>query len=190
MASLAIGETRKPGKDLGGSPGLILGNSKVLGTQLLPLADCLPGAVGLAAGCAARRLWLPANIDCVGVGPAEEAPLLIGLARHDLAAMLRCGIIPTRGSSRLAIFQGLVLGPGSHLAVALVELPTDLVADDAADHGANGSTRNSPASITAGDGGPCGPAGDGADDRARALLIARSASGHDGRQHCDHNDGR
>jgi hypothetical protein len=104
--------------------------------------------------------------------------------------MLRCGIIPRRGSAGLAILKRLVLGRGGHLPVALVELATDLVADDAANHGADGSARNSPASIAASDGGTCGTAGDGADDRPCALLIAGSASGHDGRQHCDHNDGR
>src|SRR6185437_6889220 len=104
--------------------------------------------------------------------------------------MLRCGIIPRRGSAGLAILKRLVLGRGGHLSVALVELPPDLVADDAAYHRANGSTRNSSASIAAGDGGTCGTAGDGADDRPCALLIAWSASSRDGRQHCDHNDGR
>src|SRR4029078_13157047 len=72
------------------------------------LADSAPSAVGTTTGCAARRLRLAADVDRVGIGPAELLALRIGLAWHDLAAMLGLGIVPGRVGAGLAIFEGLI----------------------------------------------------------------------------------
>jgi hypothetical protein len=104
--------------------------------------------------------------------------------------MLRRGIVPRRGSTRLAIFQGLIFSRGGHLAVPLIELAPDLVADNAASHGANSGSGNGPASIAAGDGSARSAAGNGAYNRACALLVPWSASSRERGQYRDCNDGR
>ena len=57
---------------------------------------------------------------------------------NDLPVILRLGIVPGRRLPRLAVFEGLIFGRGRQPAVFLVETAADLVADDAADHGADG----------------------------------------------------
>ena len=51
----------------------------------------------------------PRDIDRVGIGPAIQPVLHIGLARHDLAAMLVLRIVPRRGRAAMSIFEGLIL---------------------------------------------------------------------------------
>src|SRR5262245_52574281 len=139
----------------------------------------LPGPVRLAASRAARGLRLAADIDRVGVGPTILAPLLVGLARHDLPVILRLGIVPGRCRSRLAVFEGLIFGRGGELTVLLVETLADLIADNAADHGADSDAARPV--LGAGDRRARGAAGDGADNRAGALLVARPAGRKHGR---------
>src|SRR5262245_34549173 len=139
----------------------------------------LPGPARLAAGRPARRLRLAAHIDRVGVGPAILAPLLVGLARHDLPVISRLGIVPGRRRSRLAVFEGLIFGGGGELTVLLVETLADLIADNAADHGADGDAAR--AVLGPGYRRARGAAGDGADNRAGTLLVARPAGRKHGR---------
>ena len=57
-----------------------------------------------------RCRWLAAYIDCVGVGPAAEVPLRVGLAHHDLTMMLAGGIV-LRNLQRLSqISLGMTKG--------------------------------------------------------------------------------
>src|ERR1700687_3603871 len=188
MTRLAIGERRIGGQGPGGRRRLILSNLKGRRRTTWPatphlrawlsLPNRLPGAVWSTAGRAACGLGLAANIDGVGVGPAKRAALSVGLAGHDLAAMLIGGIVPGCGGARLTIFERLVLSRSRHLTVALVHLPADLVAENAPRHRTDGSAGDTAASVAA-DRGTGSAAGDRADDRSGALLVAWPA----GRQH-------
>jgi hypothetical protein len=84
----------------------------------------------------------------------------------------------------------LVFCRSGHLAVALVELAANLVADNATDYGADGGTRHGPTSVAPGNRGTSGAARDGADNRACALLIARPTTASEDWQHGKQNDGR
>src|SRR4029453_1179756 len=108
------------------------------------------------------------DVCLVGVVAAMEGAAPVGFLGDDLAVTPIVGVLPAYRAARLPAFPSVVLGLLSELAIARIERPADLVADDAADHGAGKRAGDAPAAfaeLVAND-----TTGDGAHQGARILL--------------------
>src|SRR5262245_14394937 len=144
-----------------------------------------PGAVGVAAGGATHGLRTSVDVDAMHeVAATRAAPLVVVLGDHlAVAAVVR--IAPADRTARRPTLPGVELGLAGELAVAHVERAADLVADNAADHGAGERGGDAPAALAelvADD-----AAGDRADHRAGVLLLDIGTTGRERKRRGEHD---